>query len=117
MNSTFAEHVTNTAFFLSISKKQIVYLEILHKTPFPHPEYYHHGLGKGRGCPDSWIASYGALIRKGLVQRVIDNPIKEYGHYELTEAGRLTCLLLVQAGLIIEQTEARNEETLHRVQG
>lgn len=117
MNSTFAEHVTNTAFFLSISKKQIQYLEILYKTPWPHQGYYHREMFGGRSNPDNFIASYRALTNKGLAEKIVDNPEKGYGHWELTQAGRLTCQLLVEAGLIIEQAGASNEDSLHRMQG
>lgn len=104
MNNTFAEHVTNTAFFLSISKKQIRYLEILYKTPYPNPRYYVRTcFSGGRDDPDNWIASYSALLRKGLVERIITEPERNEGYYSLTEAGRLTCLLLIEAGLMSSQ--------------
>lgn len=108
MNAIFAEHVTQTAFFLSVSKKQIAYLEHLLRHPWSPTsgEYYDHRpmqIGK----PDNWIASFGSLARKGLVfwvvhetrQKASGEPV-ELGHWELTEAGRLTCSLLVEAGLL-----------------
>jgi hypothetical protein len=117
MNSTFAEHVTNTAFFLSISKKQTAFLSVLYNTPWPSKGYYFRDMG-GRSNPDSWYVSYHALVRKGLAKHTIDDPTRGYGHYELTEAGRLTCLLLIEAGLIIPvKQEASNEDSLHRMQG
>ena len=104
MNTQFAEHVTNTAFFLSISKKQIKYLAHLRDYPFPMLEYYQHRLSGicGSSSPDNFIASYAALRNKGLVVWVIDNGDK--GHNELTNAGKLTCALLVEAGLMVEES-------------
>ena len=110
MNKVFAEHVTNTAFFLSVSKKQVRYIEILYKTPFPDQGYYYRDnifLG-GRSDPDNWAASYSALCRKGLVTRVVHDPIREYSHYELTRAGELLCEMLVEAGMI----SGKNKEEL-----
>ena len=106
MNKVFAEHVTNTAFFLSVSKKQIRYLDILHKTPFPHQGYYYRDniFAGGRSDPDNWISSYNALIRKGLVTREVHDPIRDYSHYKLTRAGELLCEMLVEAGLIQPST-------------
>lgn len=100
MNKVFAEHVTNTAFFLSVSKKQIRYLEIIYKNPHPSQGYYSRDVFEcTRSDPDNFIASFGALQRKGLVVREIDDPIRNYGHYELTKAGQLLCEMLVEAGL------------------
>lgn len=104
MNKTFAEHVTNTAFFLSISKKQIAYLEVLYRTPHPHPDYY---ARSSILLPDNWVASYRALQSKGLVERIIDDPVSSVGHYALTNAGRITCELLVEAGLIPKREDVR----------
>jgi len=101
MNKTFADYVTNTAFFLSISKKQIVYLQILYNFPYPHPEYYVKSCIVGDiHEPDSWISSYRALTRKGLVERIIDDVEICTGHYELTNAGKLVCELLKEAALL-----------------
>ena len=104
MNNQFAEHVTNTAFFLSVSKKQIRYLDILYHNPWPAQGYYNRDVfGCTRYDPDNWIASYGALTRKGLVVSVIDNAERQTGHYELTRAGELLCELLVEAGMMVEK--------------
>lgn len=104
MNKIFADHVTQTAFFLSISKKQIGYLQHLLNYPWPGISYYDRMFAGGsRTNPDSWIASYGALCRKGLVERKMDGP--DTGHYELTQAGRIVCDLLKEAGLIETKTE------------
>ena len=56
MNNQFAEHVTNTAFFLSVSKKQIRYLDILYHNPWPAQGYYNRDVfGCTRYDPDNWI--------------------------------------------------------------
>lgn len=104
MNTAFAEHVTNTAFFLSISKKQIRYLQVLFLTPWPSRGYYERPFSGTRSDPDNWISSYRALINKGLVVSVQDDPAHNMGHYELTTAGVLTCQLLVEAGLIEDKS-------------
>lgn len=101
MNKVFAEHVTNTAFFLSVSKKQIRYIEILYRTPWPDSLYYNRdSFERTRSDADNWLASYGALQRKGLVTSVVDNTERQTRHYELTKAGMLLCEMLVEAGLI-----------------
>lgn len=105
MNKVFAEHVTNTAFFLSVSKKQIRYLEILYHSPWPAQDYYRRDVfGCTRYDPDNWIASFNSLKRKGLVITVIDDVERQTGHYELTKAGQLLCDMLVEAGLIQPST-------------
>lgn len=102
MNKEFAEHVTNTAFFLSVSKKQIRYISVLFHTPFPNRGYFERPFGGGRSDPDNWIASYGALKKKGLVEWIVDDPDHGRGHYALTKAGKLLAEMLIEAGLIME---------------
>jgi hypothetical protein len=103
MNKVFAEHVTSTAFFLSISKKQMKYLLHVADNPFSEAGEgsYYGGFIRGNGLhdPDTWATSMPALERKGLVARVVHDKAKGYGHYELTRAGELTCDLLREAGL------------------
>ena len=102
MNKIFAEHVTNTAFFLSMSKKQITYLISLNSHPYE----------SGRYCetlhitPDTWFASLRSLAAKGLIERIIDDPVKNTGYYKVTKAGEIVCLLLAEAGFVSQQQEA-----------
>lgn len=80
MNKLFAEHTTNTAFFLSMSKNQVRWLLALEaKDMKPIFEY-------GRTVP-----TFDRLHIKGLVNY-------RPGVLELTEAGRLMCALLREAG-------------------
>lgn len=106
MNKEFAEHVTNTAFFLSVSKKQIRYLTVLFHTPWPNRGYYDRPFAGGRSDPDNWVTSYRALTRKGLVEWAEDDPIRKCGHFQLTKAGQLLCELLIEAGLITDSQSA-----------
>ena len=105
MNKVFADHVTTTAFFLSVSKKQIRYLKVLFHSPFPSRDYYLRDFAGTREDPDNWLSSYRALERKGLVTYVIDDIVGPKGHWELTSAGSLTCQLLIEAGLMEELEE------------
>lgn len=101
MNKIFADHVTNTAFFLSVSKKQMHYLEVLYKNPYSkdiNGGYYQALLD--RSVRDSWYVSMNGLEKKGLAIRVIDKQERNEGHWELTKAGELLCEMLVEAGLI-----------------
>jgi hypothetical protein len=118
MNKAFAEHVTQTAFFLSISKRQIEHLEHLLKHPWEpeaHSEKAAYFAKRPGLCdsnihkPDSWIRTFEALAGKGLVEWAVherrlnkhaSSGVTELGHWELTEPGRLVCSLLVEAGLI-----------------
>ncbi len=106
MNKVFAEHVTNTAFFLSISKRQVEMLMHLYNTTWqdsPNSRYYKAMWELP--MPHNFIAITGALTRKGLCVRVIHDKARNLGHEELTEAGRLACLLLIEAGLGIDMRE------------
>jgi hypothetical protein len=105
MNKVFADHVTTTAFFLSVSKKQIRYLSVLFHSPWPAQGYYLRDFSCTRDDPDNWISSYRALTRKGLVISVTDDTERNTGHYELTQAGKLLCEMLVEAGLIEEREQ------------
>jgi hypothetical protein len=108
MNKTFADHVTNVAFFLSISKKQTLMLMHLFNNPWDESRsrtstqpYYSFEIN---GTRDTWIITYSALERKGLVERIVcqemfREKLIDWGYWRLTEAGRLTCLLLIEAGL------------------
>jgi hypothetical protein len=100
MNKQFADHVTNTAFFLSISKKQIQYLEHLVLHPYPSHEYYDrsHFCEGTRQSPDNWVGTLRSLASKGLVIWIDHGDGK--GHYQPTHAGDLTYLLLGEAGLV-----------------
>ena len=103
MNKQFADHVTNTAFFLSISKKQIQYLEHLILNPYPKHEYYDRSsFCEGtRQSPDNWCGTLRALANKGLVEWINHGDGK--GHYQPTQAGDLTYALLGEAGLVKEE--------------
>lgn len=105
MNKVFAEHVTNTAFFLSISKRQIESL-LLHDHFDMETRVGRHAcfeadraMGYGSARPMDFIATERALAEKGLGHRV---PIKEGegagSVFVLTEAGRIVCKLLREAG-------------------
>ncbi len=101
MNKVFAEYATNTAFCLTLSKRQVERLLHIDAWPpaqliaMPPPEFYGRNWTNG---PDNWIASNRALEARGLIERVIVDPHRNEGYYKLTEAGRLTCMLLKEAG-------------------
>ncbi len=101
MNKVFAEHVTNTAFFLSMSKKQITYLISINNLPFESGRYYESLFI----TPDTWFTSCRSLVAKGLIERVIDDPVKNTGYYKTTKAGEIVCLLLAEAGFVSQQSE------------
>lgn len=102
MNKIFAEHVTNTAFFLSMSKKQITYLLSLSSHPYASGRYYE----TLHITPDTWFSSLRSLAAKGLVERIIDDPVKNTGYYKVTKTGEIVCLLLAEAGFVSKATEA-----------
>jgi len=90
MNTIFRDHVTNTAFFLSISKRQIIMLQIIdagHCTVYDDGPRFPHYVGAGR-----------QLCEKGMVVWVLHDVSKQRGHWELTKAGELTLALLREAG-------------------
>lgn len=108
MNKTFADHVTNTAFFLSMSKKQIAMLA--HIAANPHPgwnaaersAYYSREWMQGH---DTYFATARALESKGLLlgiwtERSVKDKTDRVHHYELTRAGELVVELLREAGLV-----------------
>lgn len=101
MNKTFAEHVTNTAFFISMSKKQITYLLAINNCSYESGRYH--------AClhitPDTWFASCRSLVAKGLLERIIDDPVRNTGYYKTTKAGEICCLLLAEAGFTYEQSD------------
>jgi hypothetical protein len=117
MNKAFADHVTQTAFFLSVSKRQIEHLEHLLRHPWEdrpdsvYADYFTKRPAAGGSNlhkPDTWLRTFHSLQTKGLVIWIVQEtkiskltglPV-ETGHWELTEAGRLLCSLLVEAGLI-----------------
>lgn len=84
--SAFREYVTSTAFALTISHRQIEMICQLHK--------YGH----------SWLLlnTFGALARKGLVERIDDGKDTFAATVRLTEAGHAVIPLLKLAGLFIE---------------
>ena len=105
MNKVFAEHVTSTAFFLSISKKQMEYLAFLRRFPYGCEDQnrfggYYHQLRDNVIGKDTWIASMRSIANKGLVVWIIHDSERQHGHYEITKAGELVCDLLEEAGLI-----------------
>lgn len=102
MNKIFADHVTNTAFFLSMSKKQIGYLIHLNESAWPSNGYHDRHYNGA----DTWFVTYRALEKKGLVIRVTHDPIKQHGHYEITNTGKIVCQLLAEAGFVSQQSEA-----------
>lgn len=99
MNSVFSEHVTSTAFFLSMSKKQIRLLQNIEAHPHPAPGYWSIDYERGGA-----LATRRSLEANGLLVRVMDN--EQQGHDELTEAGKLVCALLREAGFVLVALES-----------
>lgn len=84
MSTAFKDYVTSTAFALTISRRQIEAISMLHQ----------YG--------ETWLllTTIDALMRKGLVERVKEP--QEHGQYvRLSEAGRAVVPLLKLAGLLI----------------
>lgn len=91
MNRTFQEHVTNVAFMLSMSKKQIDLLLL-----FEQEESMRSALGYGHFVPTAR-----SLEKKGLiVHNVCQEKITPAGfkHWSMTKAGFLVCAMLREAG-------------------
>lgn len=108
MNKVFADHVTSTAFFLSISKKQIKYMQHLFNYPYGTGNHYNYelsGIDGSGACPNNFIASFNSLERKGLIERVVIDDKTNLGYKKLTRAGELTCELLIEAGLMLRVVE------------
>lgn len=85
--SAFKDYVTSTAFALTISRRQIEAISMLHK------------YGK------TWLllSTIDALRRKGLVERVDALGDEFAGQYvRLSEAGEAVVPLLRMAGLLID---------------
>ena len=85
MSNAFRDYVTSTAFALTISRRQIEAISMLHK----------YG--------ECWLllTTIDALIRKGLVERVAEKTDCGGGYVRLSEAGRAVIPLLKLAGLLI----------------
>ena len=112
MNKTFADHVTSTAFFLSISRKQMDLLLHFEANPWKASDFDRR-VGDRRGYYSgvfydlrNGIATARALEAKGLTsshphkfKSGFDGSQAETSYYKLTEAGRLVCALLREAGL------------------
>ncbi|MBK5571775.1 hypothetical protein [Ensifer sp. SSB1] len=87
--SAFSEYVTGTAFNLSLSRRQIECLCQIDQ----------YG--------GAWVSlnTFGALVSKGLCERVPGEELAQYPRVQMTEAGRAVIPLLKLAGVYIKYPE------------
>lgn len=112
MNKVFAEHVTSTAFFLSMSMRQIEALSHIHNKPWRAEDatndrgYYATGTAFWENR--QWISTCSSLARKGLIERHTytfkdRHPYKDGAtitYWKTSRAGELVFELLKEAGLV-----------------
>ena len=80
MSEQFKDYVTGGAFHLSLSRRQTEMLS--------HMDQFGYSWG--------YLSTGGALVAKGLCERVTDD---QFPQFRLTEAGKLVIPLLKLAGL------------------
>lgn len=108
MNQAFAEHTTNTAFFLSMSKNQIALLMAIVEYPWTEADAhscYSQGayLSVVSQMRDP-VTAMDSLVRKGLAERVSHKMIcfrgqeHDHRHGVATKAGTIVVELLKEAG-------------------
>lgn len=110
MNKVFADHVTSTAFFLSMSKQQIRVLLAVVEHPWKKSDkgaYTDAAIEAIRDLRDP-VSAGKALERKGLTEWVIHERGHngyinyEHGHRVATKAGVHCAALLREAGFGVE---------------
>lgn len=110
MNKVFAEATTNTAFSLTLSKKQVNCLLLLELIPLDvlRGRLFHEGEPASReefllSLLISYVGNtFSSLTRRGLVYYGGSKESPEF--CGLSTAGQITCKLLAEAGLSFEST-------------
>jgi hypothetical protein len=103
MNTRFSEHVTSTAFHLSLSKRMINVLAAIHQLS---DKGYRKVLAPSeRVWSSHWVPTARSLSERGLVVHEDpsqQNPPWSRYPYQLTKAGQLVLELLKEADLLRE---------------
>jgi len=100
----FSAHVQSVAFSLTLSKNMIGTLQWVRDWGYPHNDpnrFCHDGrklTPRTASGADFFITFVRALINRGLVIHNEPNVGKQ--SYELSNAGRLVCDLLVESGIM-----------------
>ena len=110
VNNKFRDHVTSTAFHLSLSNNMIATMVMISRDQWLDGgarRFYFNGR-------DNWSTSYRSLEDRGLAEynEEARTAIKVKWVFRLTKAGELTLELLKEAGLVVEyQPEKEDERT------
>lgn len=98
--SAFSEYVTGTAFNLSLSRRQIECLSQIDQ----------YG--------GAWVSlnTFGALVAKGLCERIPDEELGHMPRVRMTEAGQAVIPLLKLAGVYVKYPEIPPPVTLPEIE-